>query len=98
MALVILFLAMRDIDIEKLIAATDSSSIYREHRVMLEIPKFTEGSPKWTGVPIFMGSPKFYDTGVIGLAASGQLNQTSWLNISSYVQLSITKKKKKKRL
>ena len=30
---------MRDIDIEKLIATTDSSNIYREHRVMLGVPK-----------------------------------------------------------
>ena len=59
---------MSYVDIKKLIATADSSSTGREKSRMLGVPKFTEGSPKswWKwgpGVPIFMGSPKFYDTG-----------------------------------
>ena len=45
---------MSYVDIKKLMArATESSSIYREYGLIIYM----------LGVPIFMGSPKFYDTG-----------------------------------
>ena len=38
-----------------------TSSIYREHGLILGVPKII--MKMGTGVPIFMGSPKCYDTG-----------------------------------
>ena len=59
---------MSYVDTKKLMATTDSPRIYRDI-------DYTEGPQNHNengdpGVPIFMGSPKFYDPGGVGESGS----------------------------